>query len=171
RQSVIAPFRPRTPRRFTLGFAKRRDAQNSTLQRRFPLELADADNHRTGRLAVGGAAFERRFDRGVMCLIDESGDLSRFVMEGRVRDRPDGAGCGSAAGRAMARRQAPSYPSTGSDRHEPTGGLVIQVSTGALLFIARQRSSLRIGMCVSSAPVALRIALPRAGPTEIIGCS
>jgi hypothetical protein len=47
--------------------------------------------------------------------------------------------------------------------------LVIQVSTGALLFIARQ-TSLWIGMWVRSAAVALRIASPRAGPIEMIGC-
>ena len=56
-------------------------------------------------------------------------------------------------------------------RQEPVGVLVIQVSTGSLLFIARQTSSLRIGMCISSAPVACLIALPSAGATEIIGCS
>jgi len=63
----------------------------------------------------------------------------------------------------------PPYPSTGSDRQDPAGVLVIQVSTGALLFIARQ-TSLWIGMWVRSAAVALRIASPRAGPIEMIGC-
>ena len=42
----------------------------------------------------------------------------------------------------------------GSDRQEPTGLLVIQLSMGSLFCMARHTSSNLMGMCVRSAPTA-----------------